>query len=163
MTAFRQEGRLIVVVPAHMSARQRRDLVPPLVEKFLTGEAVRSAPRGDAALTNRVRRLYETHLLPVIGGVVPPLGARWVTNQDARWGSCTPGTGEIRVSHRLRPMPTWVVDYVLVHEAAHLVEREHSARFHSLVARYPDAERAKAFLEGVEFARRHGGGDATSD
>ena len=162
MTAFRQEGRLIVVVPAHMSARQRRDLVPPLVEKFLAGEAVRSAPRGDAALTDRVRRLFEAHLLPEIGGAVPTLGARWVTNQDARWGSCTPATGEIRISHRLRPMPTWVLDYVLVHEAAHLVEHDHSARFHALVARYPDAERAKAFLEGVDFARSHGSGDAPS-
>lgn len=155
MTAFREEGRVVVVVPAHLSARQRRDLVPPLVERFLSNEAGRLAPRGDAALTDRVRRLYEAHLLPAVGGAVPVLGARWVTNQDARWGSCTPSTGEIRISHRMRPMPAWVVDYVLVHEAAHLVERDHSARFHALVARYPDTERAKAFLEGVGFALRH--------
>ena len=158
MTAFREEGRVVVVVPAHLSQRQRRDLVPPLVERFLAGEAGRAAPRGGAAPTDRVRQVYADYLQPVVGGAVPTLGARWVTNQDVRWGSCTPGTGEIRISHRLRSMPAWVVDYVLVHEAAHLVERDHSARFHALVAGYPDAERAKAFLEGVDFAVRHSTG-----
>lgn len=154
MTAFREGGRLVVVVPAHMTARQRRDLVPPLVERFLAGEAGRTAPRGDAALTDRVRELYERYLLPAVGGEVPVFGARWVTNQAARWGSCTPSTGELRISDRLRPMPSWVVDYVLIHEAVHLVERNHTKRFAALVGRYPDAARASAFLDGVDFAAR---------
>ena len=38
MTAFREHGRLVVVVPAAMTARQRRDLIPPLVERFLARE-----------------------------------------------------------------------------------------------------------------------------
>jgi hypothetical protein len=49
-------------------------------------------------------------------------------------------------------MPEYVVDYVLVHELVHLLEPGHDARFWSLVARYPRAERARGFLEGVEQA-----------
>ena len=163
MTAFREAGRVVVVVPAKMTMRQQRDLVPALVDRFLANEAVRSAPRGDGELTDRVRELYVKHLLPVVGGEVPRFGARWVTNQDSRWGSCTPATGEIRVSHRLQPMPSWVVDYVLVHEATHLVERNHTKRFKALVATYPDADRAAAFLEGVDFAGRRSREDYSAE
>ncbi len=168
MTAFREEGRLVVVVPAHLTARQRRELVPGLVESFLAKEARRPGPRGDAELTDRVRALYRRYLLPALsdadGAVpaVPELGARWVSNQGRRWGSCTPGTGEIRVSDRLQSMPDWVTDYVLVHEAAHLVEGQHNARFHALVARYPETERAKAYLEGYEHGRAQARGEAVA-
>ena len=72
----------------------------------------------------------------------------WVTNQQQRWGSCTPSSRTIRLSHRLQSMPDWVVDYVLVHELAHLVEVTHSRRFWSLVEAYPAMERAQAYLQG---------------
>jgi predicted metal-dependent hydrolase len=75
-----------------------------------------------------------------------------VDNQQRRWGSCTPADRSIRLSSRLQGMPEYVVDYVLVHELAHLVEPSHDARFWALVARYPRAERARGFLEGVELA-----------
>jgi predicted metal-dependent hydrolase len=64
----------------------------------------------------------------------------------SRWGSCTPATGDIRLSDRLARFPTWVLDYVIVHELAHLVVPDHSADFWKLVARYPKAERARGYL-----------------
>jgi predicted metal-dependent hydrolase len=39
-----------------------------------------------------------------------------------------------------------VLDYVLVHELAHLVVPDHSPAFHEIVDRYPRAERARGFL-----------------
>jgi predicted metal-dependent hydrolase len=77
---------------------------------------------------------------------------RWVTNQNGRWGSCTPVDRTIRISHRVQEMPDWVIDYVLVHELAHLVVPSHSAEFWDLVARYPKTERARGYLEGVSAA-----------
>lgn len=69
-----------------------------------------------------------------------------MTNQSQRWGSCTPDHGTIRLSDRLAGFPDWVVDYVIVHELAHLVELGHTARFWTLVNRYPMSERARGFL-----------------
>lgn len=66
----------------------------------------------------------------------------------------------IRLSHRLQVMPSWVVDYVLVHELAHLAEPTHSSRFWRLVDRYPDAARARGYLEGYTAGIKDGGGPA---
>ena len=64
----------------------------------------------------------------------------------SRWGSCTPGTGTIRISTRIAKFPDWVVDYVLVHELAHLEVADHSEAFWKVVRRYPKAERAIGYL-----------------
>ena len=81
----------------------------------------------------------------------------YVRNQQHRFGSCSPHYGVIRISHRVAAMPSWVIDYVLVHEMAHIVEPNHSSRFWALVRRYPRAERARGFLMGVSAAS--GAGD----
>lgn len=155
MTAFREGGKLIVVVPDHMTPRQHRELVPGLVERFLAKEAKQAAPRADAELTARARELYDQYVAPHAQPGEPVLGVRWVSNMNSRWGSCTTGTGEIRLSDRLQPMPSWVVDYVLLHEVTHLVEREHNARFWGIVDSHDESRRARGFLEGVDYTRRH--------
>ncbi len=77
---------------------------------------------------------------------------RWANNQEHRWGSCTVTDGSIRISTRLRGMPEWVLDYVLLHELAHLLHAGHGPEFWALLEAYPRTERAKGFLEGVTFA-----------
>jgi len=42
--------------------------------------------------------------------------------------------------------PAWVLDYVLIHELAHLIEFNHGPAFDAIVARYPKAERARGYL-----------------
>ncbi|MEZ4836614.1 MAG: M48 family metallopeptidase [Caldilineaceae bacterium] len=71
---------------------------------------------------------------------------RWVTNQNKRYGSCTPSERTIRISHRLAKVPQFVLDYVIVHELAHLLEANHGKRFWKLVNRYPKTERARGYL-----------------
>ena len=148
VTAFRERDTIVVVVPQRMSRAEERSFVDSMVAKVLAREARTATPRGDAALRERAAELALRHLAPVTGEPPAPADVRWVTNQHRRWGSCTPATRVIRLSDRLQPMPSWVVDYVLVHELAHLVEPSHSTAFWRLVARYPDADRAKGFLEG---------------
>lgn len=79
-------------------------------------------------------------------GRLPLQSVRYVSNQKKRFGSCSSLDGSIRISDRLTHVPDWVLDYVLVHEMAHLLEPNHSPRFWKLVHRYPRAERAIGFL-----------------
>lgn len=75
-----------------------------------------------------------------------PREIRWADDMTTRWGSCTPSTGTIRISTRIARFPDWVVDYVIVHEIAHLDVPGHGDDFWSLVRRYPRAERAIGYL-----------------
>jgi predicted metal-dependent hydrolase len=148
VTAYRERDTIVVLIPQRMSKSDEQTFVRDMVQKVLAREARASAPRGDEALAARARALAATYLAPALDQIPEPTAVSWVTNQQQRWGSCTPSTGLIRFSHRLQPLPVWVVDYVLLHELAHLVEPTHSDRFWSLVGRYPAAEKAKGYLEG---------------
>jgi predicted metal-dependent hydrolase len=148
VTAYRERDTIVVLIPQRMSKADEQTFVRDMVEKVLAREAKVVAPRGDEALAARARDLAATYLTPALDHMLEPSGVSWVTNQQQRWGSCTPSSGLIRLSHRLQPMPVWVVDYVLLHELAHLVEPSHSDRFWQLVDRYPVAEKAKGYLEG---------------
>ncbi len=147
-------------MPARVSRAEEQRLVAELVAKVLAREA-RSGGRaraGDTALMKRARELSAAYL----DGLAQPVSVRWVTNMTQRWGSCTPSDGTIRLSHRLAPMPTWVIDYVLVHELSHLIEAGHGPRFWNWVARYPSTERARGFLEGVALAAHFDAGESPS-
>lgn len=148
VTAYRERNSIVVLIPARMSVADERAFVESMVRKVLAREARTGAPRGDHELLVRARGLVEEHLAPLTGEPTYPTEVRWVANQRQRWGSCTPGTRSIRLSDRLRTMPAYVVDYVLLHELAHLVEASHSAAFWRLVATYPEADRARGYLEG---------------
>ncbi|MFH0947781.1 MAG: M48 family metallopeptidase [Elusimicrobiota bacterium] len=72
--------------------------------------------------------------------------------QDKKYGVCNYNTKTIRISYRLKDMPEWVRNYVIIHELAHLIEPNHGENFHSLVNRYKLVERAKGYLiaKGLE-------------
>jgi hypothetical protein len=154
VTAYREGQKVVVLVPASMSRADERRHVDALVARLLAREARGRAPVGDEALVTRARQLGRQYLAPQLGSAPLPARVTWVGNQRRRWGSCTPADGTIRLSDRLRPMPVWVRDYVLLHELVHLVETNHTPRFHALVATYPDAARARGYLEGYADAAR---------
>lgn len=146
VSAYRDGDTIVVMVPASLSRRQEADWVARMVDRLQRSEA-RTRP-SDEDLLARARRLNDSYL----GGLAVAESVRWVDNQRSRWGSCTPGDRSIRLSSRLRGMPTWVVDYVLVHELAHLLEPGHDAAFWSWVERYPRSERARGYLLGWSAA-----------
>lgn len=104
---------------------------------------------SDEELMTRATDLSRRYL----GGLAQPVSVTWVANQNSRWGSCTPADRTIRLSTRLQGMPNWVIDYVLVHELAHLVEQGHGPRFWALLRSYPRTERARGYLDGFAAAR----------
>jgi predicted metal-dependent hydrolase len=134
-------GVLRVSIPATMTKAEEDRWVGEMVRRI---ERRTQADRID--LTRRAASLARRYGLP------RPASVRWVENQASRWASCTPDDKSVRVSSRLAGFPPWVLDYVLVHELAHLAEPGHGPRFWAMVNRYPKAERARGFLiaKGLE-------------
>jgi len=153
VTVFRENGRLVALVPQRAAARDLDRIVPGLVERYLRREQERRPSTQPDELASRVQALYDRYAAPASGEPLPAFTVRWVSNQGRRWGSCTPADGTIRLSDRLQAMPGWVADYVMLHEAIHLVEHGHTRRFRDLLARYPLAERARGYLEGWQAGR----------
>lgn len=138
----RQVGQVLrVSIPGTMSAAQEQRWVDEMTRRF---ERRARADRVD--LAKRADTLAARFDLP------RPASIRWVDNQHARWGSCTPVDGSVRISTRLAGFPSWVLDHVIVHELAHLVEPGHGPGFKALIARDPMAERVTGFLiaKGME-------------
>ena len=146
VSAYRQGDRTVVLIPAQMSAREEERWVKAMLARLDSRER-RSKP-GEAELAARAKELSGKYL----GGRAVPASVRWVTNQGARWGSCTPVDASIRLSDRLRGMPDFVIDYVLLHELAHLIEPNHGAGFWRLLEPFPKLERARGFLDGFAAA-----------
>jgi hypothetical protein len=153
VSAYRQGESIVVLVPQAISAAEEERLVEQMVRRVLERETRGGSALGDGELAARAAALSERHLGPSVGSVPMPRSVRWVSNQNSRWGSCTLGTADIRLSDRLQQMPSWVVDYVLLHELTHLVEVNHTGRFWTLVSAYPEAARARGYLEGFSAAQ----------
>lgn len=126
---------LRVSIPSWMSASEERASVDDMVRRFR-----RRMATTDIDLTDRARRLARTHSLR------EPATIAWAENLTSVWGLCTPSASDIRISTRLVGFPTWVLDYVIVHELAHLHVPGHGPDFWALVDRYPKSERAIGYL-----------------
>jgi len=135
-------GRIVVSLPAHLDVESRQKTIDWLVERLLTRHRLQSGLSDDGLLARAIE-LSDRFLVGA-----RPASVRWVTNQTARWGSCSYYSGEIRLSHRLRVVPEWVLDSVLVHEVAHLTHPDHSPAFHKLAGAYPRHKEAGVFLAG---------------
>ena len=134
------DGRIVVRMPQWMTKAQEAEYVESMVAKL-----VRQHTSKTIDLAARAGELARRYRLPV------PRSIRFVSNQVSRWGSCSPATSEIRISDRIASFPDWVLDAVVVHELAHLVEANHSRAFHELANRYPKQERATGFLLAMEL------------
>jgi predicted metal-dependent hydrolase len=143
VSAYREGARTIVLIPARFTKAEERQWVTTMLDRLAAGDRRRSP--SDDELASRAEELSRRYL----GGVAKPTSIRWVANQQSRWGSCTPADGTIRISTRVRGMPGYVLDYVVLHELAHLLVPGHGKDFWTLVGGYPRTERARGYLEGV--------------
>lgn len=137
-------NRLIVQVPAGLSHAEEQAWAEKLGSRILATRRRRELNQ-DGDLAARAQELNERYF----EGRLTFSEVRYVTNQQHRFGSCTPSQGTIRISDRVAKLPAWVRDAVLVHELAHLVEANHSRRFWKLANRYPLTERARGYLMAI--------------
>ena len=147
VSAYRDGERTIVAIPARFSRAQEREWVAKMLARLEDKERRRRP--SDDELLGRAQELSAKYL----EGRARPTSVRWSQNQGRRWGSCTLVDGSIRISTRVQGMPSWVLDYVLLHELAHLLHAGHGPDFWKLLERYPRTDRARGFLEGVSFVQ----------
>lgn len=138
ISAQRRDGTIEVRIPADMSETEERMWVERMTRRLNR----RRRGASDADLRARAARLADRYF----DGYLVPGSIRWSDNMSTRWGSCTIDTAAVRLSSRMHDFPAWVIDYVVVHEMAHLRYRSHGPRFWSLVGRYPLTERARGYL-----------------
>ena len=146
ISAYRQGGRIVVSIPARMSKADERAMVPEMVAKIRAQEAAITMSQTD--LAERIDELL-VELAPEI--TLRPASVSWRAMRE-RWGSCTGVDRTIRISDRLKGAPKYALDYVLFHEAIHLEYFDHGVEFKELLARFPKAELASAYLDGYEAA-----------
>lgn len=138
-----RSGVLELLVPESMP-RAERERWGEEMRRRLLRRMERSRPT-DQRLDERARTLNDRHF----GGRL-----RWTSIAFADmahlWGSCTFTTGAIRIARRAASLPGWVLDYLLVHEMAHLEHSDHGPAFHEMTNRYPLTERARGYLMALD-------------
>jgi len=142
--AYRQNGVIEIHIPDRLSRRQEFDVIPEMIDLVLKRE--NRLRKSDGALLE-LSDLLLAEFLPEFNE--HPISVTWRVMRE-RWGSCTTVDKTIRISERLNTAPDYALRYVLFHELIHLRIAGHGDDFHELLARYPDKDRAEAFLEGYE-------------
>ena len=129
------DGVMTVVAPSWMTDREAEDAARSMADRL-----ERQQRSGAIDLASRAKQLARRYRL------LAPASIRWSSGMARQWGSCTVTDRSVRISDTVAEFPPWVLDYVIVHELAHMTIAEHSPEFWALVARYPKAERARGFL-----------------
>lgn len=145
-----KQDTIQVRVPSHLSADAIDRLLDDIVDRVLKQRA-RARKQNDIDLEQRARAINRQYF----DNELQWHTIRWVGNMQRRLGSCTEGgstDGDIRISDRIKLWPPYVVDYIIAHELAHRKYPNHSAAFWDYLARYPQTERARGFIDGVAYA-----------
>jgi hypothetical protein len=136
-------GVLELLVPDWMPQAERLRWAD-VMSRRLQRRVERTRP-SDVRLAGRAKSLNER----LFGGTL-----RWTSIEFADmahlWGSCTFTAGAIRIATRAAALPEWVLDYLLVHEMAHLEHSDHGPAFRELEKRYPLSERARGYLMALD-------------
>ena len=149
------EGELIVRAPLRMSQREidalvarHRDWIARHKEQFRQRQAAHPEPTEEERQA-LIRRAKE-ELPPKAARYAALLGVRptriTITGARTRFGSCS-GKNALSFSWRLMQYPEEAIDYVVVHELAHIRHHDHSPAFYDLIASVmPDHKERRALL-----------------
>jgi hypothetical protein len=118
--------------------------------KFLLSEE--NLPQGKAILEQWYKQKAKEKITPLVERYARQLGVEYnkilISDLKYRWGSCTL-KGNLNFNWRLIKAPQFVINYVVIHELAHLIELNHSDRFWNIVkVQMPNYLEAKEWLKG---------------
>ena len=140
------DGRLRVTAPARTPLSFIRAFVAerrPWIDRHRERLAALPDPASLPPLTREDRARMAEALPPLVARWEAALGVKvsaWgIKRMKTRWGSCNTATARIWLNLELVRHPPECLDYVVLHEVAHLVERGHGERFKALLTRHmPD-------------------------
>lgn len=150
-----KDGRLIVRAPhGTRESKIKKALATHerwIAEHLARSEARRSREELSDEEISRLKRAAKAVLPAKAEYYARIMGARYnritVTSAKTRFGSCS-ARGNISFSYRLMLYPEAAIDYVVVHELAHLYEMNHSQRFYKIVEKYlPDYKERRRLLK----------------
>ena len=144
IAAFRQNGKIVISIPARLSKAEERQVVPEMIAKIRSQEV--AAPESE--LMQMADRLLSRYAPEI---AIRPASITW-RNMNERWGSCTSVDRTIRLASKLQRTPEYILEFVLYHEAIHLQHSDHGEEFYEFLHRYPRHLEAEAFLAGFEFS-----------
>lgn len=120
--------------------------------------------RSDSDVRQRARAIHEWHK-GLLHEVIPPLISKWqerlkvevrsyfLQRMKTKWGSCNHRAAHIRLNTELVKKPRDLLEYVIVHEMAHLIEPTHSDRFVAILDKhYPSWREARADLNALPLS-----------
>jgi hypothetical protein len=105
-----EHQRLVLAVRPDTSTARRLEVLDAWYRDEVRREAPPLIAKWEAVLGVKVRRLY-------------------VRRMRTRWGSCNPRTGAVRLNTDLAKKPRECLDYIVLHELVHMLERGHGPRF----------------------------------
>jgi hypothetical protein len=151
-------GHLWVYLPAGMSSHDEQKWIAKMIERSERWEQKRTVTKSDTWLLQRAQQFNKKYFNGTLD-----FSITFVTNQNSRFGSCTSVDKTIRISDKVKTMPLWVQDYIIIHELTHLLYPDHSKKFWETVNQYKYAERAKGYLiaVGTEAAEQDSNGTKT--
>jgi len=138
-----------------------RDAKPSVA---LSNKRIRLIVRPGSSGEKRAEVMHEWHK-SLLHKIVPPLIKKWerklkvlvsgyfLQRMKTKWGSCNHTAGNIRLNTELVKKPKDLLEYVIVHEMAHLIEPTHSDRFIAILEEhYPSWREARAELNELPLA-----------
>ena len=131
---------------------------------ILSNKRITLIVRPGSSTEKRAELMHEWHKL-LLHEVVPPLVQKWerklkvsvsgyfLQRMKTKWGSCNHSAGNIRLNTELVKKPKDLLEYVIVHEMAHLIEPTHSECFIAILEEhYPSWREARAELNELPLA-----------
>lgn len=155
---IKKRGTLTVRVPLYISDRKIQKILAEKdgwIQKHIRLSYEKPAMASESCLSeNEIERLKSLamQVLPEMvqkyaSVLAVDYGKVTIRSQKTRWGSCS-GKGNLNFNCLLMLAPTYVQEYVVVHELAHRKEMNHSARFWAIVAQtFPEYQAARKWLK----------------